>query len=541
MDNLLTTDVLIIGCGIAGGTAALELADSGHAVTVVTRAEVPAESNTHYAQGGIMWPAADRKNDSPALTARDIHEAGHGHCLPAAVDIVAETGNPIVSRILLERLKVPFDTRPDGSPALICEAAHSADRILHSADATGAAIEQALIHELENHSNVQLLKGFTAVDLLTPAHHARDRLAIYAPTSCVGAYLFDRSRKKVVRCIARRTILATGGLGQLFLRTTNPGGARGDGLAMAHRAGARVINTEFIQFHPTTFHHQHAPNFLISEAVRGAGARLVDSMGRPFMQRYDEKWGDLAPRDVVARGIHQEMLSRAVDNVYLDAASHIAPEKIRKEFPTIYQSCLEYGIDMTRDPIPVVPAAHYTCGGVWVDLEGRTTINDLYAVGEAACSGVHGANRLAGNSLLEGLVWGSRAAGAIGAEFADGRKTGEAGPVVRAGSGKVSAIADQIPDWQDSAQDIPDPALIHQDMSAIRHIMWNYVGLVRTDNRLERALSELRHLETEIEKFYRSARLTDQLIGLRNAVRSAVIVTTAAWENRTSLGCHYRC
>ena len=255
-------------------------------------------------------------------------------------------------------------------------------------------------------------------------------------------------------------MLATGGLGQIFLRTTNPAGSRGDGLAMAYRAGARVINTEYIQFHPTAFYHRNAPCFLITEAVRGAGARLVDERRQPFMERYDAKWKDLAPRDVVARSIHAEMLRQGVPNVYLDVASYVPAERIRAEFPEMYRSCLEYGIDITRDALPVVPAAHYSCGGVWIDLDGATTVDRLYAVGEVACSGLHGANRLASTSLLEGLVWGHRSARRIVGQLA-------------AGNG---AKFDDIQAWQDTGREAPDPALIAQDMSSLRHIMWNYVG-----------------------------------------------------------------
>ena len=250
----------------------------------------------------------------------------------------------------------------------------------------------------------------TAVDLLTPAHQGRDRRAVYEPLSCVGAYVFDQGTGAIDRCLARATILATGGLGQIFLRTTNPAGSRGDGLAMAYRAGARVINTEYVQFHPTAFYHPTLPCFLITEAVRGAGAKLVDERGVPFMERYDPQWKDLAPRDVVARSIHAEMLRRGVPNVYLDVRSNIPAERIRAEFPEMYRGCLEYGIDITRDLLPVVPAAHYACGGVWVDGNGETTVERLFAVGEVACSGLHGANRLASTSLLEGLVWGHRSA-----------------------------------------------------------------------------------------------------------------------------------
>lgn len=520
-DEWFQSDVLVIGCGIAGSVAALQLADAGVSVTVVTRARQPEESNTFYAQGGVIYQGPE---DAPALLAADISRAGAGHSYPKAVGILAEEGPALLRHILLDKMAVPFDCHSDGSLAVIREAAHSTARIIHAADATGKAIEIALVRALEKHPGVTLLTGFTAVDLLTPSHHARNRLAVYEPCSAVGAYLLDQNRGQVVRCLARKTVLATGGLGQIFLRTTNPAGARGDGLAMAHRAGARVINNEFIQFHPTTFYHPRAPHFLISEAVRGAGARLVHAGGEPFMQKYDPEWKDLAPRDVVARSMHREMLLHDLPNVYLDLRSHIPTEKIRRHFPNIYEQCLAYGVDISRDLVPVVPGAHYTCGGVWVDEWGCTTIDDLYAVGEVACTGVHGANRLASTSLLEGLVWGHRAAANI-------VQTLVQRPLPDPGD---------IPAWQDDGTEAPDPALISQDMSSIKHIMWNYVGLARTSHRLQRALNELRHLEIEIERFYRVMRVTDELVGLRNAVQAAIIVATAAWTNKKSMGCHYR-
>ena len=520
MSEPLRTDVLVIGCGIAGGTAALELAEAGASVVIVTRADAAEESNTFWAQGGVIFRG---EQDSPELLARDIFNAGAGLCHDQAVHTLATVGPPLVQSILIDKLRVPFDRAPNGRLALGREGGHSVARIAHATDATGRAIENALIGQLHKHPNVTLLTDQTAVDLLTPAHQGRDRRSVYDPLSCVGAYVLDRRNGEIGRILARATILATGGFGQIFLRTTNPAGARGDGLAMAYRAGARVINTEYVQFHPTAFYHRNAPCFLITEAVRGAGARLVDEQRRPFMERYDAEWRDLAPRDVVARSIHSEMLRSNVPNVYLDIASYVPEERIRAGFPEMLRSCLEYGIDITRDLLPVVPAAHYACGGVWADQNGETTVDRLYAVGEVACSGLHGANRLASTSLLEGLVWGHRSARRILERLA-----------------QRNGWFEDIPPWQRTGTELPDPALIAQDMSSIKHIMWNYVGLVRTQRRLARAIEALRNLEVEVERFYRAAAMTDDLVGLRNAVRVALIVTLAAWANPESRGCHYR-
>lgn len=517
----LETDVLVIGSGVAGAVTALQLADSGIDVTLVTRGRKPEESNTYYAQGGIVYTAHE---DSRELLTEDIIRAGAGYCNPKAVDIVATEGPKLAREILIDKVKVPFDRSENDELSLVREGGHSINRIVHATDATGRAIEIALLKALESRPNVRLLTGHTAVDLLTPAHHSTDRLRIYDPISCVGAYLLDQDTGSVVRCLARRTVLATGGIGQIFLRTTNPVGARGDGLAMAYRAGARVINSEFVQFHPTTFYQPNAPSFLISEAVRGEGARLVDADGTPFMDKYAPEWKDLAPRDVVSRSIHQQMLSSDVPNVYLDLRSYIPKDKIPELFPSIREQCLLYGIDIASDLVPVVPAAHYFCGGVWVDEVGRCSIESLYAVGEVACTGLHGANRLASTSLLEGLVWGVRAADDI----------------VRTMKDAPDPRGYDIPLWEDTGTENADPALISQDMSVLKNIMWNYVGLVRTTRRLRRAIRELRHLESEMENFYRAVRLTDDLIGLRNAVRAGVIVALAAWENKSSVGCHYR-
>lgn len=515
------TEVLVIGCGIAGGITALQLAEAGIPVTLATLTRKPEESATYYAQGGIVFRG---REDSPQSLKDDILRAGAGLCNPTSVDILVKEGPQLVEDLLLTKLHVPFDRLSDGKVSLVREGGHSLDRIAHATDATGRAIETRLIEALEAQHNITWLSSHTAVDLLTPAHHSKNRPTVYDPLSCVGAYFLNQTSGAVFPCLAKKTVLATGGLGQLYLRTTNPQSARGDGLAMAYRAGARVINCEFVQFHPTAFYQSNQPCFLISEAARGAGARVVDEHGEPFMQKYDPQWKDLAARDVVARSIYQEMFSRGVPNLYLDMRSYISATKIKDEFPTVFEQCMKHGIDVTHDLIPIVPAAHYFCGGVWVDEWGRTTVRDLFATGEVSCTGVHGANRLASTSLLEGLVWGNRAAKAIRDEIQKTRK-----PDPR-----------DIPEWRTTETETADPALISQDMSTIKHIMWNYVGLVRTKHRLQRALRELRHLEIEIERFYRAVRLSDGLLGLRNAVRAALIISLSAWENNESRGCHYR-
>jgi L-aspartate oxidase len=440
------------------------------------------------------------------------------------VEVLAEEGPRVVREVLIEGAGVPFDRDESGALAFGLEGAHSKRRILHVGDMAGKAIMRALIAQLLERPNIRLLTDHTAVDLVTFPHHALDPLTVYEPLACHGAYVFDQNAGTTVPILAAKTILATGGLGQIFLNTSNPAGARGDGLAMAHRAGARVENAEYVQFHPTAVHMPGVTKFLISEAVRGEGGVLLTPEGEPFMHRYDPKWKDLAPRDVVARAIYWEMLENGYSHVLLDIAGRERPEAIRSRFPGIHARCLELGIDMTARPIPVVPAAHYFCGGVLVDLWGRSSIEGLYAVGEVSCTGVHGANRLASTSLLEGLVWGDRAA----------RHIRDSTP---------AEVVDEsaVPDWDDSKLIYDaDPTLIQGDMQTIRNIMWHYVGLVRSEHRLNRALRELGNLWSEIEAFYRKTRLTDGLIGLRNSAQAGLIVTRAARTNPSSRGCHFR-
>ncbi len=523
MGDTLSVDILVIGSGIAGGVAALRASEDERAsICVISRASEAAESNTRYAQGGIIHRGP---GDSPEALAADLERAGDGYNNPAAVALLAREGPPLLKELLVDRLQVPFARTPGGELEHIREAAHSTARILHVGDSTGRAIEERLVEALHGRPNVRLLTRHTAVDLLTPGHHSLDRLAVYDPLSCVGAYVFDQEQGRVITILARKVILASGGLGRIFLHTTNPPGARGDGLAMAYRAGARIINAEYVQFHPTALYYRGNAEFLISEALRGAGGRLLNAAGEPFMARYAPEWKDLAPRDVVARSIHEEMLRTGAPCVYLDVKSSLSRSEILRRFPMIHEECLARGVDITRDLIPVVPAAHYFCGGVWVDLDGHTTIRNLYAVGEVSCTGVHGANRLGSASLLEGLLWGWRAGADALASLADT-------PPVPAGS---------IPAWQEEGLvDSADPALIQQDMATIQHIMWNYVGLVRTTPRLERALRDLHDLRRDIDRFYATTRLTDSLIGLRNSVQAALLVAQAAWSNKRSSGCHYR-
>ncbi len=518
----MQTDVLVIGSGIAGITAALRLSeDRQRQVTVITRATELIESNSRYAQGGIVGRGND---DSAHILIEDVLNAGDGISFPPAVEVLAEEGPQIIDKLLIDQAGVKFDQNDKGDVVYGLEAAHSRRRVLHVGDLTGKAIMNALLRKLSEQPNIAILTHQTAVDLITFPHHALDPLAVYKPLQCHGAYVFDQGTHQVKPILAEQTILATGGLGQIFMNTSNPPGSRGDGLAMAYRAGARVVNAEYIQFHPTALHMPGSTKFLISEAVRGEGGILLNPAGDAFMEYHAPQWKDLAPRDIVARAIYWEMLENDYPYVLLDIASQMKPDAIRARFPQIYARCKTQDIDITERPIPVVPAAHYSCGGVLVDLWGRSTIPGLFAVGEVSCTGVHGANRLASTSLLEALVWGDRAARSIR----------------QIPSSEVISEKD-VPAWDDSNLIYDtDPTLLQGDMQTIRNLMWHYVGLVRSEYRLNRALRELRHLWLEIEDFYRKSRLTDDLIGLRNSVQAAMIVARAARQNPISRGNHYR-
>lgn len=507
-------DVLIVGCGIAGATASLLLAERGLDVILLSASDSEMESNSAWAQGGIVYAG---EGDSGLLLSKDIEEAGAGLCNPAAVEQLVRLGPSFVREFLLEKIGVPFDRNSDGSLSLTEEGAHSKARILHWKDQTGRAIMDTLLQTVRKNPNIELRTNSVAVDLITLSHHSKRPADLYEPSTCVGAYVLNQNQVEVV--FAKETILATGGLGEVFLHTTNPKEARGDGIAMAYRAGARIMNLEYVQFHPTTLYVPTERRFLLSEAMRGEGAQLLDEQKKPFMERYSEK-GDLAPRDIVSRAIFSEMVRSSANHLWLDI-SHKNSEWIKTRFPAIYHYCNERGFDLATEPVPIVPAAHYSCGGVAVDLNGKTTIHRLRAIGEVSCSGLHGANRLASTSLLEGLVWAKTAAADLIANWKE----------------RVDPFP-PVEDWQMSHKGV-DAALICQDWMTIKNTMWNYVGLVRDVDRLRRAQKMLRELQWEIDQFYEKAELSSELIGLRNGALTALLIAQGAWRNRTSKGCHY--
>lgn len=512
--NEIRTEILVIGSGVAGLISALTAADRGREVLIITKLPSLMSGNSPWAQGGIVFMG---KKDSPEKLKQDIFEAGHWHSWPPAVEILVQLGPRLVKELLMDKYGVPFDRTEEGELHLTSEGAHSVSRIVHSKDKTGESIHSKLIEAVLKHPNIKYLVDHTAVDLLTLSHHSTHSLDIYEKPTCFGAFVLNNKTGKVFPIFAFKTILATGGLGQIYLHTTNPPESTGDGIAMAFRAGVRMMNLQFIQFHPTAFYSER-DRFLISEAVRGEGGRLIDKNGKEFMKDYHEL-GSLAPRDIVARAIHQTMLKTGHPCVYLDI-SHKDSNWIKSRFPTIYEHLLNAGIDMTKEPIPVVPAAHYSCGGIGVSLRGRTSMARLYAVGEVSCTGVHGANRLASTSLLEAVVWGYNA----GNDAAEIHKADEYIPKV-------------FP-WVEEKEEI-DPALIAQDWLTIKNTMWNYVGLVRTRQRLNRATTILRHLQNEIEQFYQKARMSKDIIQLRNGIITAIAVTNATIEDKVSRGAHY--
>lgn len=516
------TDVLIIGTGIAGLSSAIKLAEKKLKITIVTREKRPEVTNTFWAQGGIIY-SPKSSNDQEDLV-QDIIKASAYTTNVEAAKILASRSAEILDEMLIDKSNTTFAKDAEGELLFTKEAAHSKDRIIYDGDMTGKSIQISLLNYLADEKkfpNVEFLTSHTAIDLITPNHHGVDITQRYEENQVLGAYFLDQKNSEVRKVLAKATILATGGIGALYLHHSNSEGARGDGHAMAHRAGAYVTNMEFIQFHPTTFYNRSSHRrFLISEAVRGEGGRLLNAKGEAFMSKYHPD-AELAPRDVVSRAILEEMIAEKEDCVYLDI-SHKSEEYLRNRFPTIYAYCLENKVDMTKYPIPVVPAAHYTCGGVKTDLKARTNLKGLYAVGEVACTGLHGANRLASTSLLEGLTWGY-----IAAE-----------DILKSISDTPNYSLSKIKDWSEANEE-PDLTLISQDLMTVKQTMWNYVGLSRSKNRLHRARAMFLELQDEISRFYKHAKLNDELIGLRNGVEVAFMVLNASLRNKQSVGCFY--
>lgn len=512
MDNF---DCIVIGTGVAGLATAIKLGEQNLRVCVLTRTSDPNETNTSWAQGGIVY-------SDDAEFAGDIQRASSGTSDPAAVDLVARISKKTIEDLLLNKAKTEFDTDEDNSLLFTREAAHSASRIIYKGDYTGEAIQISLLNYLKHFTSVEIFTSHTAIDLITPGHHGKSLTQRYEEDKVVGVYAFDQKKEQVKKIIAKKVVLATGGIGALYLHNSNTKGSRGDGHAMAKRAGASLINMEFIQFHPTTFYGgSYSRRFLISEALRGEGAKLLNRSGERFMLNYHPE-AELAPRDVVARAILSEMIRTNDDCVYLDIRDK-ETDWLQKRFPKIYEYCKNHNIDIASDLIPVVPAAHYTCGGIKTNINGESSLKNLYAVGEVAATGLHGANRLASTSLSEGLVFGTLAAEHIlqtveHEKFYDG---------------------DTLGDWVSGHQEV-DLSLVTQDIQTIRQTMWNYLGLIRSKNRLKRAKAMFTELSEEIQEFYRHAHLTDELIGLRNAIEVAYLVLNSSMINKTSVGCFFR-
>ncbi len=522
------SEVLVIGTGLSGCTTALTLADKGVRVNLICPTDGLEAGNSRLAQGGIVY-VHNNPEDEEALKS-DMLIAGHYYNSIKAVDFLAKEGGESVHTILLERLGVPFNLRSSNVADwdLTLEGGHSAPRILHCADYTGKEIMNSLHLAIINHENINVLANRLAIDLITTDHHTtisdyRYRLK----NQCVGAYVYNEKTDEVEKHLSDIIVLATGGVGELYLHSTNNSWSVGSGISMAQRAGVRLANMEFVQFHPTTLFGVERYRPLVTEAVRGEGAVLVDAEGNPFMQKYDKR-KDLAPRDIVSRAIINEMLSTNTQNVFLDATKLHCD--VTKRFPTVYESCKKICIDICHDFIPVVPAAHYFCGGILVDLNGRTTLDNLYAVGECSCTGIHGANRLASTSLLEAVLWGRSA----GVDIANSIL------LMQEKNSIDEKLYSSIPDWEHTGSERnDDPALIAQDWASIHNIMWNYVGIMRTEKRLRRAFADLRDLSSHLHDFYRHTPLSIPLIKLFHGCQTAYLITQSAIRNKSSVGCHY--
>ena len=510
----IRTDCLVIGAGLAGLAYALHAAREGLSVAMISKGG-DFDANSDRAQGGIIY---DREGAS-GLLAQDILEASAGTANPEAVGQLVQEGPLAVEELLMDKYPVEFDRNADGSLEFTREGGHSARRIIHAQDRTGHAILKSVARQARETPGITRYNGATAVDLLTLSHNAEGASNRYAPLTCFGAWILLPGAEEPVACIAKKTVLATGGLGQIYQHSTNWAGSVGHGVAMAYRVGARVIDMEYVQFHPTVFYSKRAPRFLITEAIRGEGAVLVNAAGDHFMEKVHAR-GSLAPRDIVSRAIHRELTESGEPCVFLDL-DQMDRGKLKDRFPTVYSNCLKYGVDITKEPIPVVPAAHYSCGGIHADLDGRTSIQNLNAIGETGCTGLHGANRLASTSLLECLTSGKFAALKDVEDIASDEFR------------QPEPRAWQSPEYE------ADPTLIAQDLNLVQQTMWNYAGIVRTPRRLTRARRILLEAREEIQSFYRGCRVTPELVELRNAVQTALLVVRAATLNQRSSGAHF--
>jgi L-aspartate oxidase len=510
-------DVIVVGSGIAGLSFALKVAEAGHKVAIITKKN-SAESNTNYAQGGIA--AVTSQTDDVEMHVRDTLIAGDGLCDEAAVREILKDGAEGIKE--LARRGVEFTQMEDGRVSLGKEGGHSKRRILHVQDVTGKAIENALVHSIETSPNIDTFEHHFAIELITTSK--LEKLGHAAPAGAdrvLGLYALNTQTEKVETFSANAVMLATGGIGQVYQYTTNPFIATGDGIAMAYRAGVEVRNMEFIQFHPTAFFGVGTDRFLISEAVRGEGAILRNLKGEAFMEKYDAR-KDLAPRDIVARAIDSEMKQSGSRHVWLDTRS-ISPKELHERFPNIYEYCARQGLALETDMIPVVPAAHYLCGGVKTNLNSETSLPGLFACGEVACTGLHGANRLASNSLLEAVVMANRGANSLG----DYLKQLKSDPV-------------SLPDWVDGdVRDSDERVVLLHNWDEVKRTMWDYVGIVRTTKRLERARTRIKTLDREINEYYWDFKVDESLLELRNLILVAGLVVDCALQRQESRGLHY--
>jgi L-aspartate oxidase len=515
----LTSDYLIIGSGIAGLSLALKAASKG-TVTIVTKKD-KMDASTNFAQGGIA--SVLDPLDSFDLHMADTIESGAGLCNEEVVKLVVTNGPDMIHELVSLGVNFTHDKTGTDRLDLTQEGGHSRRRIVHTKDLTGQEVESVLLQSVENNENIQIYENHMVIDLITTSQFIKRGISTNeTEETCWGAYVLDITTGKVKTFLAGITVLASGGAGKVYLYTTNPDIATGDGMAIGYRAGAKVANMEFVQFHPTCLYHPLEKNFLISESVRGEGGRLIDKGGNHFMERY-HPLKDLATRDIVARSIDAELKKRGDECVYLDI-SHRDPDFVKARFPNIYKRCLELDIDITKEPIPVVPAAHYMCGGILTDSHGKTNIHNLYAIGEVACTGLHGANRLASNSLIEALVFAKSA-------FEDSAEKIAA---------KGGFSFPPVPLWDaGSATDSDESVVVSHNWDELRRLMWNYVGIVRTNKRLIRAMRRIEVIQQEIKDYYWDFIITRDLLELRNLATVAELIITSAIMRKESRGLHF--